>query len=259
MMLRILRKINLVLLVLVALQGVALWRAQSASAVSTFLYEPFYGNWRESTKKYDAYPVNINASFDHNLPQGNANQTFSFRDGSTPKPAADCNNSNVPADWEKLCYNGHSGIDYNLQYAPVVAAYSGVVQYAGWNSPTHDNVDLGLMIRINHKVGSSTANYRTIYGHLSTLIGYTGQIIDPYDPAKKSHFQIATSGNTGNSFGPHLHFEVRTWFNNAWRLVDPYAWTGSSTDPWVNAGGPTSVNLWVANRRQYPHPVMGQW
>lgn len=266
-MLRILRKINLVLLVLATLQGLALWHAQSASAVTVtpFLYEPFYGNWRDSSKKYDAYPVNINASFDHNLPDNgqNGDTNFSFRDGSSPVPYATCQASTNMADWEKLCYFGHTGIDYNLIYAPVTAAYSGTVQYAGWMSTTHDNADLGLMIRLEHKVdGSSAANYRTIYGHLSALIAYTGETIKgewrTYQGTTwRWHPQIATSGSTGKSPGRHLHFEVRTWYNNAWRVVDPFGWTGSSADPWVGAGGPPSVNLWAAPRRQYPPPGDG--
>jgi murein DD-endopeptidase MepM/ murein hydrolase activator NlpD len=112
---------------------------------------------------------------------------------------------------------------------------------------------LGLLVRIDH-----WNNYRTEYGHLSAVVAYTGRIIGAYDPYKKSHEQIGTSGNTGNSTGPHLHFEVQNLHNNVWKVVDPFGWSGGSgRDPWENNGGAPSVNLWVTAPRQYPPPGDG--
>ncbi|NJN98768.1 MAG: peptidoglycan DD-metalloendopeptidase family protein [Anaerolineales bacterium] len=261
-MLRILRKINVVLLILAALLGVTLWRTQSATAVTVtpFLYEPYYGNWNPISKKYDNYStITRTASFDHNLPDYNQtepNSTFTFRNGNvvTVVPGTLCGSGGG----ERNCYNGHPGIDYNLTYAPVVAAYSGTIKYAGWESTNHDGLNLGLTVRMEHKVGSTTPNYLTVYGHLSGITVATGQVIAKYDPNWKAHEQIGTSGTSGNSPRPHLHFEVRTWYNNAWKVVDPFPWTGpSGEDTWKNRSGVESVNLWVAAPRQYPPPGDG--
>jgi hypothetical protein len=57
MMIRILRKINWVLLLVVVWQGVALFQAESTQATAAFLYYPFFG----------ASP-GLNAGFDHQYP-----------------------------------------------------------------------------------------------------------------------------------------------------------------------------------------------
>ena len=59
--------------------------------------------------------------------------------------------------------------------------------------------------------------YSTLYGHLASFAGglHSGQII-----ARGS--VIALEGSTGNSTGPHLHFEIRV--NNMWK--DPCTWLG---------------------------------
>lgn len=248
-MLSTLRKINMVLFILVALQGVILLHAQPVNAVTAFLYEPFYGNWQESTKKYNAYPITRNASFDHEYPgASNTDSFFTFRNG-TKVPNTTCTVG------ESICYNGHTGIDYELIYAPVVASASGTVVYTGWANTNHET-DFGLMVRINH-----ANNYRTIYGHLSAIVAYTNQVIGPRDPNFLAHEQIGTSGNTGNSTNRHLHFEVQTLHNNVWKPTDPFGWTGTAgQDPWENlspAGGVKSENLWVAAPRQFPPPGDG--
>jgi murein DD-endopeptidase MepM/ murein hydrolase activator NlpD len=59
--------------------------------------------------------------------------------------------------------------------------------------------------------------YSTLYGHLSSFAGglQSGQIVARGD-------LIALEGSTGNSTGPHLHFEIRV--NNQWK--DPCIWLG---------------------------------
>ncbi|NJN54141.1 MAG: M23 family metallopeptidase [Anaerolineae bacterium] len=88
---------------------------------------------------------------------------------------------------------GHPGVDIALgEGTAVVAADTGTVTYAGWNIYGYGN-----LIVINHGNG-----YETFYGHLNGFNVVPGQIVTKGQV-------IGTSGNTGNSSGPHLHFEIR--------------------------------------------------
>ena len=90
-------------------------------------------------------------------------------------------------------YKYHSGIDIgNAGYgAPVLAAADGVVTYAGVMS------GYGNCVMINHGSGIVT-----LYGHGQTIYATLGQTVKQGDV-------IMAVGSTGNSTGPHLHFEVR--------------------------------------------------
>lgn len=88
---------------------------------------------------------------------------------------------------------GHPGIDIALaEGSAVFAADTGTVTYAGWNIYGYGN-----LIVINHGNG-----YETFYGHLNGFNVVPGQIVTKGQV-------IGSSGNTGNSSGPHLHFEIR--------------------------------------------------
>lgn len=91
-------------------------------------------------------------------------------------------------------YKNHAGIDIsgsNVNGAPVVAAADGVVTYSGWIS------GYGNCIIINHGSGIIS-----LYGHGLETIAKEGQIVKQGDI-------IMRVGSTGNSTGPHLHFEIR--------------------------------------------------
>lgn len=86
----------------------------------------------------------------------------------------------------------HSGIDIGAYYASaILAADSGTVIDAGWMG------GYGNAVIIDHGGG-----YSTLYGHCSQLYVSVGQGV-------RKGQQIAAVGSTGNSTGPHLHFEVR--------------------------------------------------
>jgi murein DD-endopeptidase MepM/ murein hydrolase activator NlpD len=88
----------------------------------------------------------------------------------------------------------HLGIDLmGLEGANVYAADGGVVVYAGWN-----NYGYGNMVMIDHGTG-----FQSLYAHLSNWFVNCG------DNVTQSQV-IGAVGTTGNSSGPHLHFEVRT-------------------------------------------------
>ena len=86
----------------------------------------------------------------------------------------------------------HSGIDIGVDYGtPIHAADSGTVIYAGWIS------GYGNAVIIDHGNGM-----QTLYGHNQSLNVSEGQSVSKGKV-------IAFAGSTGNSTGPHCHFEVQ--------------------------------------------------
>lgn len=87
----------------------------------------------------------------------------------------------------------HGGLDISsYKGAPVYAADSGFVTFAGWSDTGYGN-----LVIIDHQNG-----FETRYAHLSAYFVTPGQSVTKGG-------QIGTVGSTGNSTGPHLHFEVR--------------------------------------------------
>jgi murein DD-endopeptidase MepM/ murein hydrolase activator NlpD len=98
----------------------------------------------------------------------------------------------------------HGGIDIaNSIGTPILAASDGVVIDAG---PT---AGYGIWVKLRHSDGTVT-----LYGHLSAVLVNIGERVYAGD-------QIAKMGNTGNSTGPHLHFEVLLGGTDR---VDPVGW-----------------------------------
>lgn len=90
------------------------------------------------------------------------------------------------------CYY-YGGIDWGTPNGtPIKAAASGIV-----DEMHYDETGYGTHVRIRHEEG-----YLTIYGHLGDIYVKFG------DPVYAGEV-IGHSGNTGNSTGPHLHFELR--------------------------------------------------
>ncbi|MFF5622139.1 M23 family metallopeptidase [[Kitasatospora] papulosa] len=87
----------------------------------------------------------------------------------------------------------HSGVDFQAASgSSVLAVGAGTVVEAGWGGAYGNNIVLRM------KDGTYTQ-----YGHLSSIGVSVGQSVG-------SGEQIGLSGSTGNSTGPHLHFEART-------------------------------------------------
>jgi murein DD-endopeptidase MepM/ murein hydrolase activator NlpD len=86
----------------------------------------------------------------------------------------------------------HEGIDIGCAYGtPNRAAASGTVIYTGWLG------GYGNLVVIDHGNGLSTA-----YAHASAIVVGVGQAVSQGET-------VSLVGSTGNSSGPHLHFEVR--------------------------------------------------
>lgn len=85
----------------------------------------------------------------------------------------------------------HTGTDIGAQYgAQIIAAAGGTVKFSGWNG------GYGNCVIIDHGGG-----YSTLYGHMSSISLSVGQTVS-------AGTQVGRVGSTGNSTGPHLHFEV---------------------------------------------------
>lgn len=98
----------------------------------------------------------------------------------------------------------HSGIDLAAPVGtPIRAANGGRVVFAGWNGYGY-----GYMVAIVH------GPFMTVYAHMSEYFANCGQDVSTGQV-------IGSVGSTGNSSGPHLHFEIRQQVGNTYVPQDP--------------------------------------
>jgi tetratricopeptide (TPR) repeat protein len=98
----------------------------------------------------------------------------------------------------------HEGIDFGApEGTPVLAAAAGDITTAGWMG------GYGLTVVIRH-----SAELETLYAHLSKITVQPGQRVAAGAP-------LGHVGSTGNSTGPHLHFEERQHRDGQWIAVNP--------------------------------------
>lgn len=106
----------------------------------------------------------------------------------------------VSSQWRTAKRPNHTGIDIasrGISGKNIIASADGIVTLSQYY------YGYGNCVMINH--GKSSKNgkvYVTLYGHASELLVKKGQYVT-------AGTVIARVGNTGNSTGPHLHFEVR--------------------------------------------------
>ncbi|MGW3571536.1 M23 family metallopeptidase [Streptomyces sp. NPDC000941] len=113
-----------------------------------------------------------------------------------------------------LWVNNHSGQDFVVPSGTSVrAAHGGVVVKAGGNG-AGDGPAYGNAIVIKH-----ADNTYSQYAHLSLVKVSVGQAVTTGQ-------EIGLSGSTGNSTGPHLHFEIRTTPNYG-SAIEPLAFLRS--------------------------------
>ncbi len=95
----------------------------------------------------------------------------------------------------------HTGVDFATPIGtPIYATADGVVNTASFSTGGY-----GYLVKIDHSLG-----FTTYYAHLNKIVVQKGMFV--------RHGQlIAYSGNTGQSTGPHLHYEIRFLGN----VIDP--------------------------------------
>jgi murein DD-endopeptidase MepM/ murein hydrolase activator NlpD len=112
-----------------------------------------------------------------------------------------------PGSYSGACTadGSHNGIDWGIpEGTAIYATADGTVLRADL-----DPTGYGLHVRIQHD------GLMSLYGHLRSVAVVPGQHVTAGQV-------IGESGNTGNSSGPHLHFEVRRVADNCKSTVDPW-------------------------------------
>lgn len=113
------------------------------------------------------------------------------------KPSATGNRLEAPTTgtFTQGYHDGHKGIDIsNAVGTPIRSVADGTVIFAGWAEKAE--AGLGNLVTVQGKDGTI---YR--YGHNEEILVYKGESVDAGDT-------IALMGSTGNSTGPHTHFEI---------------------------------------------------
>jgi murein DD-endopeptidase MepM/ murein hydrolase activator NlpD len=101
-------------------------------------------------------------------------------------------------------YRFHAGTDLGApQGTPVIAAASGQVVTADFLG------GYGLTVVLQHEPGTE----ESLYAHLSEIFVQAGEQVEQGNV-------IGRVGSTGNSTGPHLHFEWRHLTSDGWVAVD---------------------------------------
>lgn len=202
--------------------------AQRSQRATPFLTRPYAG------------PHDYTSVFDHCNPDYTQDGLICRFDGAVGNrdngvdPTFGAGYAITPGGGDYLYYDGHNGWDYNLVNEPVFAAAPGTVTLAGVDDV---NPGFGNVVLIDHGNG-----FVTRYAHLSVIQVAVGQHVN-------RGAQIAISGNTGNSTGPHLHFGV--YLSSSWQPVDPFGWSGQADDPWPYDAG----DLWLTGNPQDPIPL----
>lgn len=121
---------------------------------------------------------------------------FSFKGQRSSGMIAPCYGS-ITSEWGDRVHpiygtvRHHAGLDIGVDTGtPIVASSDGVVTLASWYG------GYGKAVMLDHG-----GNIKTLYGHNSKILVKEGEIV-------KQGQVIALAGSTGNSTGPHCHFEV---------------------------------------------------
>ncbi|MBT2648983.1 peptidoglycan DD-metalloendopeptidase family protein [Bacillus sp. ISL-34] len=151
------------------------------------------------------YSAKSNSSSSSSHVSSNVSQAPAVSSGTFTRPSAGYVSSTMGERWNKQ----HAGIDIAASgTVPIVAAADGVVSRSYFSS------SYGNVIFVTHSIGGQ--QWTTVYAHLSSRQASEGAVV-----AKGQ--QIGLMGNTGHSYGQHLHFELHKgpWNYSKSNAVNP--------------------------------------
>jgi murein DD-endopeptidase MepM/ murein hydrolase activator NlpD len=116
----------------------------------------------------------------------------------------------------------HTGVDIpDDPGTPILAAGPGTVVWNGWGlfteAPLNQDDPYGQAVAIRHDFGYLGKPLFTVYAHMEAVNASLGQWVETGD-------LIGYMGSTGNTTGPHLHFEVRWGENSFHSTFNPELW-----------------------------------
>jgi hypothetical protein len=118
--------------------------------------------------------------------------------------------------------NIHAGIDIDAPpLTPILAAGPGRVVWSGWGlfnfRQGYEEDPYGIAVAVLHDFGYNNQPLYTLYAHMEAQTVFVGQRVQTGDV-------LGWVGSTGNSTGPHVHFEVRVGSNTYYNTRNPELW-----------------------------------
>ena len=121
---------------------------------------------------------------------------MTFRLTSDSSPIRDYSEiTALPGEMREGHVSGHAGTDFKASVGtPVFASFNGKVTRVNWNTRRN-----GYCVEIDH----ADKGVKTLYLHLDKALVRPGQRV-------RQGAKIGLSGNTGRSYAPHLHYEIKS-------------------------------------------------
>lgn len=140
----------------------------------------------------------------------------------------------------------HTGVDIDASlHTPILAAADGRVVFVGYglalgNGNKEDPYGLAVVIR--HNFSFEGQCILTVYAHMEKILVEVGQTVSTGE-------QIGNVGITGNTTGPHVHFEVRLEKEGRYYVQNPELWMVPAIDHGTLVGQfKDSYNYYSTNR-----------
>ena len=161
--------------------GLKIWKMEYFSG---------YLNKKLEMNFFKAQGMNYGSYFDHE-----GKEMLSRLDSRTTPIRNYSEITALPGEMRRGHLHGHAGTDFKAEVGtPIFSSFSGRVTRANWN--TRKN---GYCIEIDHP----DKGVKTLYLHLDKVLVRPGQWVE-------QGFKIGLSGNTGRSYAPHLHYEIKS-------------------------------------------------